>query len=202
MEKLRKIEYKPISVRELLVEIKDLSELMIDLAYASALFGNKELAEEVKELEEEVDTLAYQLDMSAMIAARDAKDAESLLGVSMVATAADKISDAAADIAAIVMRDIVIHPIVCQAFKKVEENLIRTKVESESVLVGKTLKSLELATKMGVDVIAIRRGKQWIINPKHGEMVKENDVLFARGTAEGIEELEHLAIGEAKELAE
>jgi len=71
-----KIEYKPISVREALTEMKDLSEIMIDLAYSAALFHSRELAEEVLELEKRVDYLAYMLDMSAMLAARDAEDAE------------------------------------------------------------------------------------------------------------------------------
>ena len=100
MPQFEKIEYKPIPVSDLLVEMKNLSELMIDLAYSAALFNDKELAEDVIELESRIDTLAYLLDMEIMIAARDAKDAETLIGVSTVAAASDKISDAAADIAA------------------------------------------------------------------------------------------------------
>lgn len=75
--------------------MKDLSEIMIDLAYSAALFHSRELAEEVLELEKRVDSLTYVLGMNAMLAARDAGDAESLLGVTKVASATDKISDAA-----------------------------------------------------------------------------------------------------------
>ena len=99
MADLEKIEYKPVPVRDLLVEMKDLSELMIDLSYSAALFNSRELAEEVLELEKRVDTLTYLLNMNAMVATRDAEDAESLVAVSVVTAAADKISDAAADIA-------------------------------------------------------------------------------------------------------
>ena len=76
MTEFEKIEYKPVSVRELLTEMKDTSELMIDLAYSAALFHSKELAEEVLELESYIDTLVYLLNMNAMLAARDAEDAE------------------------------------------------------------------------------------------------------------------------------
>ncbi|MDH5664218.1 MAG: hypothetical protein OEY90_07115, partial [Candidatus Bathyarchaeota archaeon] len=92
MTEPEKIEYKPISVREALTEMKDLSEIMIDLAYSAALFHSRELAEEVLELEKRVDYLAYMLDMNAMLAARDAEDAEDLIGVTTVAAATDKIS--------------------------------------------------------------------------------------------------------------
>jgi len=190
---LDKLEYKPISVRDLLVEMKDLSELMIDLAYSAALFNSRPLAEEVIEMERRVDNLAYQLDMSAMLAAKSPRDAESLVAVSVVASAADKISDAAGDIAGIVIREIGIHPIVREAFEKVEEHLTRVEIQKGSVWANKTLHELELAPKMGVDVIAIRRDKEFIINPEKDELVLEGDIVIARGAPLGIEEFERLA---------
>ncbi|MCW3980644.1 MAG: potassium channel protein [Candidatus Bathyarchaeota archaeon] len=199
MVKLEKIEYKPISVRNLLVEIKDLSELMIDLAYSAALFDSKELAEEVLELEERVDTLVYLLDMSVMIAVRDAQDAELLVGVSVVASAADRISNAAADIATLVLKNIGIHPIVRQAFEKVEEHLIRVKVASNSILIGSLLLELELAARIGVDIIAIRRDKEWMINPKDLKLQKD-DILIVRGAPHGVDEMMGLAEGTIKGL--
>lgn len=193
MVRLEKIEYKPIPVRDLLVEMKDLSELMIDLAYSAALFNSKPLAEEVIEMERRVDTLAYRLNMSAMVATRDGEDAESLVGVSVIASATDKISDAAGDIATIVLREIGIHPLVREAFKKVEEHLTRAEVKKGSVWENKTLGGLDLAAKMGVDVIAIRRDKDFIINPREDELILEGDIIIARGAPMGIEELERLA---------
>ncbi len=193
MTESEKIEYRPVSVREVLTEMKDLSEIMIDLAYSAALFHNRELAEEVLELEKRVDYLAYILDMNVMLAARDAEDAESLIGATKVAAATDKISDAAADIAAIVLQEIGVHPIVREAFQKVEEQLARAEVKPGSIFVKKKLGELELAAEIGVDVIAIRRGKEWVINPEEGEMISEGDVLFARGAPHGIDELKKLA---------
>ncbi|MDH5450767.1 MAG: potassium channel protein [Candidatus Bathyarchaeota archaeon] len=202
MVHLEKIEYKPMPVRDLLVEMKDLSELMIDLAYSAALFHSHELAEEVLELETHVDTLAYILKMNTMLAARDAEDAEALVGVSMVASAADKISDAAADIAALAIREIHVHPIVRAAFSKVEEQLVRAEVKPNSILVGKNLGELELAARMGVDVIAIRRKKNWIINPEGSEVVSDGDILIARGAPHGVEELQLVAEGSVQKLGD
>jgi uncharacterized protein with PhoU and TrkA domain len=195
MTRFEKIKYKPVPVRPLLIEMKDLSELMIDLAYSAALFNSRPLAEEVIELERRVDNLTYLLDMSAMIAARDVKDAESLVGVIVVAAATDKISDAAADIAAIVLNDIGMHPLVLEAFEKMEERLTRVEAKPNSILVGKRLKELDLAAKMGVDVIAIRRNKVLIANPKGDETIKRGDVITARGAPQGVEEFEKLAEG-------
>jgi len=200
MPHLEKIEYKPISVRELFLEMKNLSELMIDLAYSAALFNDKELAEDVLELENRVDTLTYLLDMEIMIATRDPDDAEALAGVSKVASAADKISDAAADIAAIVTQNIGVHPIISEVFEKVEERLTRAKVSKASILVDKQIGELDLAARMGVDIIAICRNKDWIIDPKDTEPIKIEDVLIARGAPSGVKEFKALSKGKLRKL--
>ena len=193
-----KIEYRPISVREALTEMKDVSEVMIDLAYSSALFNSHELAEEVMELEKRVDYLDYIIDMNVMLAARDAEDAEHLTAVTTVAAATNKISDAAADIATIVLKNIGIHPIVRKAFQQVEERLARAIVKPDSIFVNKTLGELELAAKIGVDVIAIRRHREWKIDPEDEEKILASDVLIARGAPHGIDELNDLASGKLK----
>ena len=195
-----KIEYRPISVREALTEMKDVSEIMIDLAYSAALFNSNELAEEVMELEKRVDYLDYIIGMNIMLAARDAEDAEHLTAVTTVAAATNKISDAAADIAAIVLKDIGIHPIVRKAFEQVEERLARAIVKPDSILVNKKLGNLELAAKIGVDVIAIRRRREWTIDPEDKEKILEGDVLIARGAPHGIDELKAIASGKLKKM--
>ena len=200
MPQFEKIEYQPIPVHDLLLEMKNLSELMIDLAYSAALFNDKELAEDVIELESRIDTLTYLLDMEIMIAARDAKDAETLIGVSTVASAANKISDAAADIAAIVTRDIGIHPIVGEIFEKVEERLMKVTVKEGSVIVGKQIDELDLAARMGVDIIAIRRNKDWILNPDETQRVFLGDILITRGAPMGIKEFKDIAEGRLTKL--
>ncbi|MGD0643544.1 MAG: TrkA C-terminal domain-containing protein [Candidatus Bathyarchaeia archaeon] len=200
MPKFEKIEYKPIPVRELLLEMKNLSELMIDLAYSAALYNDKDLAEDVLALESRVDTLAYLLDMEIMVAARDPKDAEAMVGISIVASATDKISDAAADIAAIVTRNIGIHPIVGEIFEKVEERIMKVTVKANSAIVKKRIDELDLAARMGVDIIAIRRNKDWILNPKKTERVFQGDILITRGAPFGIEEFKDLAEGKLAKL--
>jgi len=193
MPALEKVKYRPVPVRDLFLEMKNLSELMIDLAYSAALFNDRELAEDILELENRVDTLDYLLEMTIMIAARDAHDAEALAGVSAAASAADKISDAAADIAAIVTQNIGVHPIVSQVFEKVEERLMQAKVGADSSLVGKRIGELDLAARMGVDIIALRRDKDWVINPQKTERVRSGDVLIVRGVYSGIKEFKELA---------
>ena len=199
MNEVERIEYTPVSVRETLILMKDISELMIDLAYSAALFNNRELAEEVMELERKMDTLVYVLNMNLMLAARDREDAETLAGVAKVGSLTNSISDAAADIAGIVLRGIGIHPIVREVFQRTEEHLARARVSEDSIFAGRTVDDLELAAEVGVDIIAIRRGKHWMINPEK-EMVMPDDMLLARGTESGLVKVQRAARGEAKDL--
>lgn len=199
MTDVERIEYTPVSVRETLILMKDISELMIDLAYSAALFGNRELAEEVMELERKMDTLVYVLNMNLMLAARDKEDAETLAGVAKVGSLTNSISDAAADIAGMVLHGIEIHPIVREVFQRAEEHLARVQVSEDSFFAGRTVDDLDLAAEVGADIIAIRRGRHWMINPEK-EVVLPEDVLVARGTASGLEKLVKAASGEAKDL--
>ena len=138
-----------------------------------------------------------------MIAARgDPRDAQALIGVSTVAAATDKISDAAADIAAIVTRGIGVHPIVGSIFEKVEERLMKATVKEGSVIIGKKIGKLDLAPRMGVDIIAIRRDKEWIINPKETDRILVGDTLITRGAPLGTKEFKDLAEGNTKQLEE
>ncbi|MEM2875564.1 MAG: TrkA C-terminal domain-containing protein [Candidatus Bathyarchaeia archaeon] len=196
MTQIEKIKYKPTPVRKILKEMKDLSEVMLDLAYSAALFNDVELAEEVIDLEGHIDTLSYLLNMNAMIATRNAEDAEALISIPTVAAAANDISDAAADIASLVLLGIGIHPIVREAFQQMEERLIKAVVKPESPLINRKIGELDLAAQLGVDIIAVKRGKRWIIDPKKNEKIREGDTIIARGAPKGVETLR--AITEAK----
>jgi len=199
MSKVKKTEYRPAPVRETLIQMKDISELMIDLAYSAALFHNRELAEEVMELEHKIDDLVYLLNMNLMLAARDRYDAETLAGVAKVGSLTNAISDAAADIASLVIRGIEVHPVVREVFQRAEEHLARVVVSENSILAGKTVDDLDLAAEVGVDIIAIRRGMHWHINPDKEILVPE-DVLLARGTDEGLKTMVKAAQGEVDTL--
>jgi len=194
MNRIRKTEYQPVPVRDTLIQMKDISELMIDLAYSAALFNNKELAREVIELERKMDDLVYVLNMNLMLATRDREDAESLVGVSKIGSLTNHISDAAADIAGLVLNDICIHPVVRDVFQRTEEHLARMEVSENSQIIGKTPEELDLAAQFGVDVIAIRRGEYWHLNPDKEQMMP-GDIVLARGTESGLGKLRESARG-------
>ena len=62
-------EDQPRNVKDLLAETKDVSELMVDLAYAAVFFNDADLAEEVDVLEERMDGYLRRLREISMLAA-------------------------------------------------------------------------------------------------------------------------------------
>ncbi|MBS3815506.1 MAG: hypothetical protein KGY45_02960 [Hadesarchaea archaeon] len=175
------------NVRELLTEMKDVSDITIDLAYASLQFENKDLAEQVLELEELMDELMYQIRTLVSISVRSFEDAEGTTGLLQVANAAEAISNATGDMADIVLRDIEVHPVIKSALKKAEEKLSQVKVKKNCEADGKSLHELKLPSKMGVWILAIQRDDEWKIAPTREAELRAGDLLIIRGPQEGID---------------
>ena len=58
-KEFEEIEYTPTSVKEILTEMKDISELIVDLAYSAVIFDCNDMGQEVEELEIKMDKLLY-----------------------------------------------------------------------------------------------------------------------------------------------
>ena len=182
----KKIEHCSLNMKELLVEMKDTSELMFDLAYSAMIYDNEDIAEEVLRLEDKMDTLEYYMKISAMQAARRLDEAHQLSGVLKASSAAENISNAAGDIANIAILKMGIPPELKSDIREAEETVTKIIIDSQSPIIGKTLGELKLETETGMRVIAIRHGSSWIYDPKEDTSILNDDILFARGHDNGL----------------
>ncbi|WP_255194801.1 potassium channel family protein [Halorarius litoreus] len=185
----REVGYEPVSVKAVLAEMKDTAELLIDLSYSAVLLRSDQVAEEVLELEERMDVLQLRARMGLLMAARNPEDAEALAPVLGIVGAAEKISDAAGDIAKVVLEDIGLPDAMRAALPESMETLVRAGIDSESSMAGRTLGDLHLETETGVRVIAIRRQGDWLLNPEFDTVLHAGDVTLLRGPEEGIAEV-------------
>ncbi|ASJ03276.1 potassium channel protein [Thermococcus profundus] len=168
-------------IRSCLIEMKDLSALMVDLAFSSVLYNSEDIAEEVYLLEERMDDLTLKVKKLVLRAAKHEEDPESLLSIIDLADINERISDAAYGVSDIILRDIEPHPIIRSIMEDTEEELGRVTVRPSSVLVGKSLKQLKLPSKIGTRILAIKRGSRYIYNPGKDDVIQEGDVLIAVG---------------------
>ncbi|RLF36106.1 MAG: potassium transporter TrkA [Thermoplasmata archaeon] len=199
-EEFTEVEYEPATVKDLLTEMKDISELIIDLAYSAVLFNNKEIADEVNYLDVRMDKLNYEIRMMAMLAARTKEDAEQLAGILQVAEAAESISNAAGDIVNLLMTREKTHPILPRILGRADEKIFRIKVSKKSKACNHKIGNLRIESETGMRIIAIRRGKCWIYNPRSDTTIKGDDWLIIRGSEEGYDELNKFLKGRVKVL--
>ncbi|AFZ72438.1 potassium channel family protein [Natronobacterium gregoryi] len=175
------IEYEPVNVKDVLVEMKDTAELLIDLSYSAVLHSSEEIAREVLRLEERMDVLEMRARMGLMMAVRNPDDAEQLAPVLGIVAAADDVSDAAGDIAKIVLEDIGLPEAMRAALPEAVETLVRGVVDPDSAYVDRTLAAIDLESETGVRVIALRRGDEWLLNPGPETAIRADDVALLRG---------------------
>ncbi len=186
-------DYQPISFKDVLIEMKDISELMVDLSYSAILFESKEIALEVTNLEESMNKLVYQARIQSLLGARRLEEAEAMSGMLQVAEAAEKISNSATEIAKLILKDVKFPAELKRVLPEAEEVVARVIVGSESELDGRTLGELKLQSTTGMQVIAIRRGRGWIYDPDKNTRMLAGDILIAKGPEGGAELLSSMA---------
>jgi len=191
----KKIEHCSQNMKELLVGMKDTSELMLDLAYSAVIYDDEDIAEEVIRLEDKMDTLEYHMKITAMQAARRIDEAHQLSGVLKAASAAENIANAAGDIANIVRLKMGIPTELKADIREAEETVTRVTIEPDSPVIGKTLGELKLEIETGMGVIAIRHGSSWIYDVEKDTTILSGDILFARGHDEGLPIFTELVTG-------
>jgi uncharacterized protein with PhoU and TrkA domain len=180
------VEYEPVNVKSVLAEMKDTAELLIDLSYSAVLLGSDEVAHEVLALEERMDVLQLRARMSLLMASRSTEDAEALAPVLGMVGAAEKISDAAGDIAKVVIEDIGLPDAMRATLPEAVETVVSAPMVADSPLAGQTLAELNLETETGVRAIAIRRAGDWLLNPTAETALQADDTVLFRGPESGI----------------
>lgn len=184
-----KIENVPKTVRELLTEMKDISEVIVDLAYAALMFDSKEIGDEVKHLESTMDTLNYEIRIKAMLASRTPDDAIQLSGLLQVASAAEAISNAAGDIVDLLDTEIEKRPFIPFMLRDAEEKIRMLMLSEKSDMVSRSIEDLSVESETGMRIIAVKRGKRWLYDPEEDTKLKGGDLLIVRGTEDGFETL-------------
>ena len=184
-------------LESMLIQLKDFSELMVDLAYSALIYNNTEIAEDVLELEDYIDQLHFQYQTAILNqeCSPDPEDTKERIGLLRIATATEEIADAAEQIARNILAGITTHPLLQMVIEEAEETIIRVRVTSKSILISKAIGELGLENNIGMWIIAVKRGIDWIYNPSDQFQLKAEDIVIARGYKEGRLPLEKLANG-------
>ena len=174
---------KARSVKELLRDLIDETRLSMDLSFYLLLYGDGELAERVLDLEKKIHLLELQLAARTLIAIRSPDDALRGISIYKLGTALDKMANASGDIAKAFKTfrpDFTFGNIYSEG----EELIARLNVDiREPAHIDSILERLNVV----VDVVALRRGEHWFMEPPTNMYIKRGDVVLVKGSRSAVE---------------
>jgi len=168
------------NLKEMLVRLRDLTDLMVELGYAAILQDDRELAQEAQRLRDEIREVAYNMRVLTIFAAKGLprKDVEQLSSLLQIGVAVKEISDGIDDMVEIVSRGV--HPIVQAAYRR--DFIMKVMdIEEECPVDGKSLEKARIPEETGFFIRAIRRGDDWIFYPNSKTVLKKGDRIFLKG---------------------
>ncbi len=178
---------------DLVVELKNISEVAVGLAYSAILLRDRGLAAEVSRIEDRSDDANHALEGWVLRAAAEMDDPEQLRGLIHLAAASERIVDAAQSMTRLAESDEPPHPVIAQALAESDEIVAEAIVHEGSALHGHTLSELALHTETGMEVLAIERADRWIYRPRSTRRLDSGDRLLCIGPEESAATLRELA---------
>ena len=170
---------------DVLVEMKNISEVAVGLAYSALVLRDQGLAAEVNHLEDRLDEMKERLELWVLRGAQEHLDPSALRGLLHLAQAAEEIGDAAQQLVWLIEEGEELHPILAIALGHADEVVVRVPVAAGAPADGRSLQSLSMETETGFYLLAIRRGGRYLYRPRASVVLRAGDDLIATGPDEG-----------------
>src|SRR5438270_1450528 len=174
---------------DLLVEMKNASEVAVGLAYSAVLFRDKGLAAEVGAIEDSTDEMHHELARWVLGAVTEGGDPDSMRGLLHLAFANERVADAAQEMTRLVEHEDEPHPVISEALSESDEIVVQETVGPDGEAAGKSLRDLRMRTEIGMEVLAIQRGGRWIYRPRAAQTLLPGDKVIAVGPEDGAHDL-------------
>ncbi len=173
---------------DILVEMKNLSEAAVGLAYSALVLGDRGLAAEVRHLETRLDEMHDQLETWVLRAAASSSEPSPLRGLLHLAAASEDIGDQASAMVMFVERGEEVHPVLGVALADADEVVLRVPVAPGCGAQGQRLADLQLDVAPGYTVLAIKTGSTYRHRPTGRDRLSVGDEVIASGPDEGREQ--------------
>ncbi len=186
------------AIEAMLLDMKDTSDLMVDLAYSSVFYDSRALARQVLELEEEVGEEFTEIHRRVMESVRDGDlsiDHGQVL--TRIAGTAERLANAALEIADVILRDVELHPILKEMVRQSDSATTQVTLAETSSFCGKSLGALELESETGMRVLSVKRGGRWHTGVGGRFKLQAGDLLICVGPEESIDQFQLEANAEA-----
>jgi uncharacterized protein with PhoU and TrkA domain len=174
---------------DVLVEMKNVSEAAVALAYSALLFNDATLAAEVATLEDRLDEMREHLELWVLRAAAETIDPSQLRGLLHLGVAAEEIGDAAQQMVWLVEENEELHPVLQAALGESDDVVVKFPIALGSALDGTLVGAGQLGDDTGFHLLALRRGGRSTIRSRIGVQLRASDEIIAYGPWEGRDDL-------------
>ncbi|MCP3989735.1 MAG: potassium channel protein, partial [Actinomycetia bacterium] len=168
-----------------IVEMKNLSEVAVGLAYSSLVYRDRSLAAEVRHLEDRLDEMKIRLELWVLRAAGDDIDPSRLRGLLHLAAAAEDLGDQAQQMVWLIEKSSDLHPVLHVALGDTDDVVLRMPVAESAAAAGRPLGDLDLPIEPGFNVLAIERNGRYLYRPRKHVELRAGDQVLADGPEEG-----------------
>ncbi|AEM38979.1 TrkA-C domain protein [Pyrolobus fumarii 1A] len=170
--------YRPVPLTRLLRDMMSYASTALDLGFYAIAFRDEGASYEVVQLERLVEKLWEGAVVEASLAVRGYEEAVAMVSVFKVVDGLVRVTDVAADLASLVLRGIDPPSLLRVALLSGAEVTAPLRVRSK-------MRVAEIEDE-GVDIVAVRRGGEWIIHPSDDVMLEPGDVVVVRGSPENV----------------
>ena len=182
--------FRPVPLVRLLRDMMVYASTALDLGFYTLAFRDESASYEVVHIERLVEELWERAVAEASLAVRTISEAEAMISVFRVVDSLLRVTEAAGELAGLVLRGVEPPPLLREALLSGAEVTAPLRI-SGRVRVGE----LEDA---GVDVVAVRRGSEWILNPGDDVVLEPGDVAIIRGSPCNVARVAGLTLPEAR----
>ena len=153
---------------DVLVEMKNVSEASVGLAYSALLLKDQGLAAQAVQLEDRLDEMREQLELWVLRASAETVDPSGLRGLLHLGAAAEEIA---------------------VALGEADDVVVQYPIARGSALDGAVLSGTQVGDDTGFHLLAIRRDGRYLYRPRARVTLRAGDELLANGPWEGREAL-------------
>jgi uncharacterized protein with PhoU and TrkA domain len=170
---------------DVLVDMKNVSEAAVGLAYSALLLRDSGLAAQVSQLEDRLDEMREQLELWVLRAAAETVDPSGLRGLLHLGAASEEVGDAAQQLVWLVEADEEMHPVLAAALGETDDVVVQYPVAAGSPLDGAVVGGTQVGDDTGFHLLAIHRGGRWVYRPRGRITLRAGDEVLASGPRDG-----------------
>jgi len=184
------------NVIENIMELKNMSELMVDLAYSAVFLQSKHISNEVMKMEREADEITTET-LKHIFKIRGSEE-QRIRMIEFIDYITD-ITNAAKHIAELVGKGS-IPEYAKNILSEADKRIMTFEIKNDSVLAEKTLEESLVRSRTGANIISINRGEDWLFGINKNTVLKAGDTIVAVGSKGSEELLEKFASGRLKTI--